>query len=95
MNIEQHISTIVKGVVESLYGEVADSQIQLQKTRKEFEGDYTLVVFPLVKMARKSPEAVANEIGEKIVATAAEFSAFNVIKGFLNLSLAESFWQAR
>ncbi|MBQ5690061.1 MAG: arginine--tRNA ligase, partial [Alistipes sp.] len=59
MNIEQHISSVVKAAVEALYGEVADSQIQIQKTRKEFEGDYTLVVFPLVKMARKAPEAVA------------------------------------
>ena len=67
MNIEQHISSVVKAAVESLYGEVADSQIQIQKTRKEFEGDYTLVVFPLVKMARKSPEAVATEIGETLL----------------------------
>ena len=95
MNIEQHISGVVKAAVEALYGEVADSQIQIQKTRKEFEGDYTLVVFPLVKMARKAPEAVATEIGEKIVASAEEFSSFNVIKGFLNLSLNGSFWKER
>ena len=95
MNIEQHISSVVKAAVEALYGEVADSQIQIQKTRKEFEGDYTLVVFPLVKMARKSPEAVATEIGEKVVASAAEFSSFNVIKGFLNLSLDQKFWVER
>ncbi|MBE6212073.1 MAG: arginine--tRNA ligase, partial [Rikenellaceae bacterium] len=95
MNIEQHITSVVKAAVEALYGEVADSQIQIQKTRKEFEGDYTLVVFPLVKMARKAPEAVATEIGEKVVASAAEFSAFNVIKGFLNLSLDQKFWVER
>ena len=95
MNIEQHISSVIKAAVEALYGEVADSQIQIQKTRKEFEGDYTLVVFPLVKMARKAPEAVATEIGEKVVASASEFSAFNVIKGFLNLSLNPSFWAER
>ena len=95
MNIEQHISGVVKAAVDALYGEVADSQIQIQKTRKEFEGDYTLVVFPLVKMARKAPEAVATEIGEKIVASAEEFSSFNVIKGFLNLSLNGSFWKER
>ena len=95
MNIEQHITDVVLRTVESLYGEVAPSQIQIQKTRKEFEGDYTLVVFPLVKMARKSPEAVATEIGERIVAENSEFGAFNVIKGFLNLSLDASFWQER
>ena len=95
MNIEQHITDVVLRTVESLYGEVAPSQIQIQKTRKEFDGDYTLVVFPLVKMARKSPEAVATEIGERIVAENSEFGAFNVIKGFLNLSLDASFWQER
>ena len=95
MNIEQHISSVVKAAVEALYGEVADSQIQIQKTRKEFEGDYTLVVFPLVKMARKAPEAVATEIGEKVVASASEFCSFNVIKGFLNLSLDPAFWAER
>ncbi len=95
MNIEQHITDVVLRTVESLYGEVTPSQIQIQKTRKEFEGDYTLVVFPLVKMARKSPEAVATEIGERIVAENSEFGAFNVIKGFLNLSLDASFWQER
>ena len=92
MNIEQHITGVVKAAVEALYGEVADSQIQIQKTRKEFEGDYTLVVFPLVKMARKAPEAVATEIGEKVVASASEFSSFNVIKGFLNLTIQPSQW---
>ena len=95
MNIEQYIAGVVKTAVELLYGEVADSQIQIQKTRKEFEGDYTLVVFPLVKLARKAPEAVATEIGEKVVASAAEFCSFNVIKGFLNLSLAPTFWAER
>ncbi len=95
MNIEQHITDVVLRTVTSLYGEVAPSQIQIQKTRKEFEGDYTLVVFPLVKMARKAPEAVATEIGERIVAENSEFGTFNVIKGFLNLSLDASFWQER
>ena len=67
MSIEQYITNQVAAVIEYLYGPVAESQIQIQKTRKEFEGDYTLVVFPLVKMARKSPEAVATEIGEKLL----------------------------
>ena len=95
MSIEQYITSQVTAVVEYLYGPVAESQIQIQKTRKEFEGDFTLVVFPLVKMARKSPEAVATEIGEKLVERAFDIASFNVIKGFLNLSLDQKFWVER
>ncbi|MBR0394619.1 MAG: arginine--tRNA ligase, partial [Alistipes sp.] len=95
MNIEQHISDVVLRTVSALYGEVAPAQIQIQKTRKEFAGDYTLVTFPLLKLSRKSPEATATEIGERIVAENSEFGAFNVIKGFLNLSLDASFWRSR
>ena len=95
MNIEHYISEIVSHAVESLYGEVADSQIQIQKTRKEFEGDYTLVTFPLLKLSRKSPEATATEIGERIVAENADIAGFNVIKGFLNIVLGATFWFER
>ena len=95
MNIEQHISEVVLRTATALYGEVAPAQIQIQKTRKEFAGDYTLVTFPLLKLSRKSPEATATEIGERIVAENAEFGSFNVIKGFLNLSLNTSFWNER
>ena len=95
MNIEQYISGIARHAVESLYGEVADSQIQIQKTRKEFEGDYTLVPFPLLKLSRKSPEATATEIGERIVAETADIKGFNVIKGFLNIVLGAAFWFER
>ena len=95
MNIDKYISDVVTGVVTELYGEVAPAQIQIQKTRKEFEGDYTLVTFPLLKLSRKSTEATATEIGEKLVATSGDVSAFNVIKGFLNISLSAEFWQAR
>ena len=95
MNIEKYISEVVASVVTELYGQVAPAQIQIQKTRKEFEGDYTLVTFPLLKLSRKSPEATATEIGEKLVAASGDVSAFNVIKGFLNISLSAAFWQAR
>ena len=95
MNIDKYISDVVTGVVTELYGEVAPAQIQIQKTRKEFEGDYTLVTFPLLKLSRKSPEDTATEIGEKLVAESGDVSAFNVIKGFLNISLSAAFWQAR
>ena len=95
MNIENYISQIVSQSVEALYGPVDAAQLQIQKTRKEFEGDYTLVTFPLLKLSRKSPEATATEIGERIVADNRSIASFNVIKGFLNLSLAPSFWAER
>ncbi len=95
MNIEQFLHQRLLPVVASLYGEVAPEQIQLQKTRKEFEGDATLVVFPLLKLSRKNPEATAREIGEALRAAVPEVEAFNVIKGFLNISLSEAFWRER
>ena len=63
MNIETFISDAVRRSVETLYGELGDEQLQIQKTRKEFEGDYTLVTFPLLRRSRKSPEATATELG--------------------------------
>jgi len=95
MNIENFISEVVSRAVETLYGKLEGEQLQIQKTRKEFEGDYTLVTFPLLRRSRKSPEATANEIGEYIVANNAEIKSFNVIKGFLNLTLNITFWGER
>ena len=92
MNIENLISQIARQAVENLYGPVDASALQIQKTRKEFEGDYTLVTFPLLKLSHKSPEVTANEIGARIVADNPQIAAFNVIKGFLNLSLSPAFW---
>ncbi len=93
MNIEQ---TLVNGVVEAvkvLYGaEFNADKIQLQKTRKEFEGDYTVVVFPFLAMSKKRPEETAQEIGEFVKNLLPEVSAFSVVKGFLNLSIAPSYW---
>ena len=93
INIEEFIADVVKRATEELYG--TSDNIQIQKTRKEFEGDYTVVVFPLLKASRKSPEATATELGEKIVASTPEIKSFNVIKGFLNLAVDTSFWAAR
>ena len=92
MNIENLISQIARQAVENLYGPVDASALQIQKTRKEFEGDYTLVTFPLLKLSHKSPEVTANEIGARIVADNPQIAAFNVINGFLNLSLSPAFW---
>ena len=95
MEIEKFLSEAVRRSVETLYGPLADEQLQLQKTRKEFEGDYTLVVFPLLRRSRKSPEATAAEIGEHLAANVAEIASFNVVKGFLNLKLSAAFWGDR
>ena len=93
INIEEFIADVVKRATQELYG--TSDNIQIQKTRKEFEGDYTVVVFPLLKASRKSPEATATELGEKIVASTPEIKSFNVIKGFLNLAIDTSFWASR
>ena len=79
--------------VKALYGqEVPEKMVQLQKTRSEFEGSLTLVVFPFVKMARKSPEQTAQELGEYLAANCEAVSKFNVVKGFLNLSISDEAW---
>ena len=93
LNIEEFISGVVCRATEELWG-VSDN-IQIQKTRKEFEGDYTVVVFPLVRAAKLSPEATATMLGEKIVASTPQINSFNVIKGFLNLVVDTSFWAER
>ncbi|MDE7133728.1 MAG: arginine--tRNA ligase, partial [Rikenellaceae bacterium] len=95
MNIEKHISSCAHEALRSLYGDVAAEAVQVQKTRKEFDGDYTLVVFPFLKQSRKSPELTAEEVGRKICEMCPEVESFNVVKGFLNMSLATSFWRER
>ena len=81
--------------VKALYGmDATEKMLQLQKTRSEFEGNLTLVVFPFVKAAKKSPEQTGQEIGEYLVQNCDAISKFNVVKGFLNLSIADSAWLA-
>ena len=94
MNIEQKLAQSVMDGLKALYGqEVPAAQVQLQKTKKEFEGHLTLVVFPFLRMSRKGPEQTAQEIGEYLLANEPELVAkFNVIKGFLNLTIASSAW---
>ena len=93
MNIIEIIQQGVKKAVKELYGsEITADQITMNNTRKEFEGDYTVVVFPFVKMARKKPEQVAEELGRFIVNDIEEINDFNVIKGFLNLVVDDSYW---
>ena len=92
MNLEQQISSLVKAAVKALYDvDAADNQIQLQKTRPEFEGNITLVVFPFVKLARKAPAQVAAEIGEELVKSDI-IAKYNAVQGFLNLVIDDAFW---
>ncbi len=93
MKIEQQIEQAAMAAVKALYGqEVPEKMVQLQKTRSEFEGSLTLVVFPFVKMARKSPEQTGQEIGQYLMDNCEAVSKFNVVKGFLNLSIADAAW---
>ena len=94
MTLEQQLSVLVKTAVKALYNvDAEDGQIQLQKTRPEFEGNITLVVFPFVKLARKAPAQVAAEIGEWLVVNGEGLVAkYNAVQGFLNLVIDDAFW---
>ena len=93
MNIKETLQKSAKEALKTTYGvEVTDEQIQIQQTRKEFEGDLTLIIFPLVKVAKKKPEECANELGEAICGIEPLFTKFNVVKGFLNLCVADYYW---
>ncbi len=95
MSIDNIISQAVARAVKELYGVEADAaSITPQTTKKEFEGNLTIVVFPWVKVARKSPEAVGTEIGEWLVANEPAVNRFNVIKGFLNIVIEPTFWNS-
>ena len=93
MKIEDKLVASVLSGLKALYGqEVPEKMVQLQKTKKEFEGHLTLVVFPFLKMSKKGPEQTAQEIGEYLKANEPAVAAFNVIKGFLNLTIASATW---
>ena len=93
MTIEQQLADSVKRVVVHLYGaDAATAPIQLQKTKKEFEGHLTLVVFPFLKMSKKPPEQTAQEIGTGLLREEPSVAAFQAVKGFLNLTVAASRW---
>ena len=94
MTAEQFIASKASEAVKALYGaEVAPEQMQVQVTRKEFEGDFTLVVFPLLRVSHAAPDATAAAIGAWLQENCPEIAAFNSVKGFLNLSLSNLFWQ--
>lgn len=95
MNIELQIITSAQEAVSSLYGQqVPEKMVQLQKTRSEFEGNLTLVVFPFLKISKKNPEQTAQEIGQYLADHCEAVAGFNVVKGFLNLVIAPAAWLA-
>lgn len=95
MNIESQIITSAQEAVSSLYGQqVPEKMVQLQKTRSEFEGNLTLVVFPFLKISKKNPEQTAQEIGQYLADHCEAVAGFNVVKGFLNLVIAPAAWLA-
>lgn len=94
--MEERLISAIKSIVLGQFATALDEgQIQLQKTRKEFEGDITLVVFPLTRVSKLSPEETGKRLGEGLVATVEEVTAFNVVKGFLNITYSDSYWQDR
>ena len=93
MSIDNIISSAVAEALKSLYGANVDAAtIVPQTTKKEFEGNLTIVVFPFLKMSKKAPEATAQEIGDYLVANCEAVKTFNVIKGFLNITIEPKFW---
>jgi arginyl-tRNA synthetase len=91
MTIEQTLAGKTKEALHTLYGVELD-KIAFEKTNPDFEGDFTFVVFPFLKVSKKKPEETATEIGNYLKENTAEISSFNVVKGFLNLVIADSYW---
>lgn len=93
MKIETQIVEAVRNAVKALYGvDAADGMLQIQKTKKEFEGSFTVVVFPFLKISKKKPEDTAQEIGVYLQENCEAVASFNVVKGFLNLVISQSAW---
>ncbi len=93
MNIEQTLQEAILRAIKDLYGADVDaSSITLQKTKREFTGHYTLVTFPLLRVSRKKPEETGQDIGTYLVENSEMVTQFNVIKGFLNLTIAPAVW---
>ncbi|MEC8610958.1 MAG: arginine--tRNA ligase [Bacteroidota bacterium] len=89
--IDQQLHTVISNAIQELFG-VADQPFQIQKTRKDFEGDLTLVVFPLLKLSKMGPEQTADSIGNYLMENSTMVKEFNTVKGFLNLTIKEAIW---
>ncbi len=95
MNIVSTLQNAVAQAVKQLYGEATDAaKVLVNPTPPDFTGDYSVVIFPFVKVAKKSPDAAATEIGEYVAKNIPEISGFNVVKGFLNLEISDVYWQS-
>ncbi|HKK58150.1 MAG TPA: arginine--tRNA ligase [Salinivirga sp.] len=93
MNIEQYLNQEIHKALERIFEQEIDpKQVQIQRTKADFEGDFTLVVFPLLRLAKTKPEDAAKRIGDFLVEKSVVFDRFNVVKGFLNLTLSHGFW---
>ncbi|MDR1129889.1 MAG: arginine--tRNA ligase [Prevotellaceae bacterium] len=92
MDIENIIRTHIADIVKGLYPDIPENLVQVQRTRKEFEGDYTLVIFPFLKWSRKSPEQTAKELGDRLLERLDIVDTVNIVKGFLNIKLKPSLW---
>jgi len=93
MNLESILQNKTRDAIQDLYGSAVDLQsIQVQQTKKEFVGDFTIVIFPLLKASKKGPEQTATQIGSYLQNNVSEISAYNVIKGFLNLEINKTYW---
>ena len=93
MKIEKKLQSDIAKAIKTLYAyDAADSQISLQKTKKEFKGHLTLVTFPFLKISKKSPEQTSSEIGEWLIANTSDVEEYNVVKGFLNITIKSSSW---
>ncbi len=93
MQIELQLKSEIHKALETIFDQEIDSkQVQIQQTRPDFEGDFTLVVFPLLRIAKSGPEIVGKRIGEHLTENSMIFETFNVVKGFLNLTLSHGFW---
>ena len=88
MNIKNILQQHIQKVLEKFF-QIENMEVELQKTKADFEGDFTLVTFPLVKILKKSPEIIATEIGEKLVTEVDFIENYNIVKGFLNLKLSD------
>jgi len=94
MNIVSTLQNAVAQAVEQLYGEATDpGKVLVNPTPPDFTGDYSVVIFPFVKIAKKSPDAAAAEIGEYLAKNVEDIKAFNIVKGFLNLEISDAYWQ--
>ena len=93
MSLQSILTEKIKEAVQAVFNEqIGDKLVQLQQTKKEFEGDITLVVFPLLRISKKSPEQTAGMLGEYLTAKFSTVAGYNVIKGFLNLTIADSYY---